>query len=32
MQWMNKKGALCGKYNADELNFPWEKNCFPYFV
>ena len=19
------------KYNLDELNFPWEKNCFTFF-
>ena len=33
---MNKVLTLHGhnmaKYNVDEYNFPWEKNCFAFFA
>ena len=35
IQWMNKMWISFGynveKYNVDELNSPWEKNCFAFF-
>ena len=33
MQSMNKKhGYNVEKYKVDELNLPWEKKCFTYFL
>ena len=33
MQSVNKKhGYNVEKYKVDELNLPWEKKCFTYFL
>ena len=29
---MDKYGDNIEKYNVEELHFPWEKNCFAFFV